>query len=158
MTPLSFELERYDWSDLRSASGSSVSLKVALLDLSQATDAEQAREAYWRIENTAFVQGTLYPVCVELTRVLMAMISSNGRSFFSLAAALELIFQIVNADRHDAMSDVLGDSCRDVVRSGLWCLYRLATTENQPGAVDVLECVERDELRLESLRRMVESG
>lgn len=86
-----WESERYDWT-LLEAVGGALDVPGALQSLAEATTEEEARAAYWRIDNTVVVQGSLresaLPTAACLVNILVSC-TAVSRPFI-----LELLQQI----------------------------------------------------------------
>lgn len=63
---MTWEAERYNWSRLRAA-GSASGVPKALVSLQSATSEQEAQEAYWNIDNTVVLQGSLYEAALPAT-------------------------------------------------------------------------------------------
>jgi len=66
-----WELQRYDWSSLRAAGDAEI-IPSAVILLQKATTIEEADKAYWRIDNTVIVQGTLFEAAVPIIPCLLS--------------------------------------------------------------------------------------
>ena len=88
---MTWDLERYDWARLR-AQGSAEGVPRALTALASASTEAEARDAYWRIDNTVVVQGALYEAAVATAACAVVMLhvcSAPGRP-----RLLELLVQL----------------------------------------------------------------
>ncbi|MET8089349.1 hypothetical protein [Micromonospora sp. NPDC005220] len=65
------ELARYDWQTLKSFKGSAVDVRSAITDLVSAETGAAAERAYWRIDNTALIQGRLSQCCPAVVSCLV---------------------------------------------------------------------------------------
>lgn len=100
------ELERFDWARLR-AQGSAERVPGALEALASASSDAEARDAYWKIDNTVVVQGALYEAAVATaacTTVVLHRCHPPAR-----ARALELLVQLGSGDTAPSEHEV-GDS------------------------------------------------
>lgn len=75
---LRLEIQRHDWSHLRSFRGDASTLPAAIEALVLAESGDEAREAYWRIDNVAMVQGRLSESAASLTSCLLAGLPLAG--------------------------------------------------------------------------------
>jgi hypothetical protein len=92
LKPLTAELDRYDWRQFKSFVGDGSSLPSALLALVSAESAEVAKQAYWRIDNVAMVQGRLSqsaePLSGCLVKGLFVATPPARRYLFDLLATI----------------------------------------------------------------------
>lgn len=68
---LAAEIDRHDWRGLKSFKGPAVSLPAAITELVFAESETAADRAYWRIDNTALVQGRLSHCCPAVVSCLV---------------------------------------------------------------------------------------
>jgi hypothetical protein len=133
-------METIDWSRLRSANGSGESVRHAIGQLLASDSGDSAQQAYWGIENHAFVQGELFEVSEACAAVLVASLA-DPRERWVRIAVLELLFQIVSghaSSTPDTPRD-LERRCHEAVREGLWLLLREVLTGERDAALDVLD-------------------
>lgn len=154
------ELARHDWSNLRDVSGRGTLVGNALAELIDAESPEAAENAYWRIENRAFVQGQLYESAVAVAHVLLAALVDDSRPAFVRGCLLELLFQCVAGESDESEVEAgrpdLGTQCRDVARLGLWLLYRdLLLSSTRESAHWILAKIEQEPSRLAAVELML---
>jgi hypothetical protein len=146
------ELSRWDWSALRAVSGHAGLVPDALRAMFKSTTPEEAKSAYWRLENYVVVQGQLSEAAVPVVSVVLAALAWPDRPRWVRISLLELLFQIVNgySDQSEVAlgSDDLDESCKASARQGLWVLYRELVDGERAAAKDVLEVIEVDHDRL----------
>lgn len=133
-------METIDWSRLRSANGNGERVRHAMGQLLASDSGDAAQQAYWGIENHAFVQGELFEVSEACSSVLVASLA-DPREMWVRLAVLELLFQIVSG-RASSTPDTPPDlerRCHEAVREGLWLLFREALTGQRDAALDVLD-------------------
>jgi hypothetical protein len=118
-----WEAERYDWSKLR-AQGTAIGVPAALEAIQKASTAEEAEEAYWRIDNTVIVQGALHESAAATAACAITLLPRclpPGRAFL-----LELLMQIATGEPAPDETPIAGDSvgqlCSREIRSG-YALY-----------------------------------
>lgn len=132
-------ITRIDWASLHELEGDGCGVRDALVALLSANNADQAEEAYWRIENHAVVQGTVYEVAEACTSVLVTSLMDERPKFIKIAV-LDLLFQIVggSASRSSSTPADIVDRCRETARLGLWILIRECAQGEAEAAQDVL--------------------
>jgi hypothetical protein len=146
------ELERWDWSALRQASGNAGHVPEAIRALLNSTTADELDEPYWQLENHIVVQGRLYEAALPAVSVLIAALTCHDRPGWVRIGLLDLLFQLVNGTSHE--SEIaqgrpdLATTCKQAARQGLWVLYRELFEGEQEAAKDVLLEIEEDRDRL----------
>jgi len=153
------ELARHDWSKIRIADGLATEIPSALRELLAAQTREECELAYWKLENYVVVQGQLFEAALFVVPVLMAALVTLERPVLVRHKLIELLFQIVNGypDREEEARG-LGDldaRCKDAARQGLWVLYREFLGENRKQVRYVIELLDEDKSRLESLEQQL---
>jgi hypothetical protein len=109
------EIGRHDWSKVKSFLGDGSMLPNAIQALVFARSDEQARAAYWNIDNVAIVQGRLSESVVPLTSCLLAGLPVANE--FSRPYVLDLLAVIATGYDDHVDSDRVGPiSVRDCVR------------------------------------------
>ena len=136
------EIARVDWTSFVTATGPATGIGDALRALLGAADAEQASEAYWRLENHVVVQGELFGAAEPCAAVLVAALA-DPRPRHVRIAALELLFQVVTGAPSGGGD--LAERCKARAREGLWLLIREAVSGEREAALDVLRELDADE-------------
>lgn len=136
-------METIDWSRLRSANGDGEGVRHAIGQLLASDCGDAAQQAYWGIENHAFVQGELFEVSEACSSVLVASLADSRERWVRIAV-LELLFQIVSGHASSTPSTPdsprdLARRCHEAVREGLWLLFREALMGERDAALDVLD-------------------
>jgi hypothetical protein len=136
--------ERYlhssDWTVLRSVAGNGERVKRAIGELLASESGEEAKSAYWGIENHAFVQGEIFEVAEACTSVLTAALA-DSRAKWTRVAILDLLYQIVSghpSPSEGTPADIL-ERCKMASREGLWLLFREVVSGERECALDVLD-------------------
>jgi hypothetical protein len=88
-----------DWSKLKHASGTSEHLPMALRDLAS-PDAEVRRRAYWKLDNYAVLQGSLYEVAPYVVR---AIVETWPTDDVRKDRTYDLLIELANGDAPDHM-------------------------------------------------------
>jgi hypothetical protein len=86
-----WEVERHNWEYLRAA-GSAILVPDALHALGRAESADEARDAYWRIDNVVVVQGSLFQAAPAATACLTSILPRC--SPVARTRVLELLVQL----------------------------------------------------------------
>ncbi|HEY3324959.1 MAG TPA: hypothetical protein VGP72_31185 [Planctomycetota bacterium] len=86
-----WELERYDWAKLRSAT-SAKDVPTSIMWLKNADSAENAEKAYWRIDNEVVVQGSLYEAALPTATCLVLALQDCTES--ARPRIIELLVQL----------------------------------------------------------------
>lgn len=97
----------FAWNSLRSAD-CALNLPVAISDLENSTDLRVLDKAYWKIDNEAVVQGSLYQTALPVTICLLRLLSSCNRN--SRVFIIELIEQFVAGEPAIGESKCLKES------------------------------------------------
>ncbi len=145
---MTWELERHDWGRLK-AQGSAVDVPAALVALASATSEAEAREAYWRIDNTVVVQGTLHEAAVATTASAVAMLPGCNPS--GRASLLELLVQLGAGEPAPTEEARLHDACVAELRAGMAIFVRLlehGTPDEVCLCVDLLGICAREDAHL----------
>lgn len=145
------EICRHPWDNLRKMGGTAEQVGSALLELMRAADADEAKLAYWKIENSAVVQGQLFESALHVVPCLLALLLEERPRYVRIAA-LELLFQIVmgEADEEEASrgNANLGDACRAKAKEGVWLLYRELLMGEREAAREILDIIDPEIYRL----------
>lgn len=106
-------MSRIEWSRVQPDGGSSVPAAIAALAAADSDD--EARSAYWSIDNNVVVQGTLYEAAPAAARCLVVALLAAGPA--SRPWILELLVQLGSGgDRHDGAA--LAPACREELVPG----------------------------------------
>jgi hypothetical protein len=125
-------VEGTEWSRLETASGTAEHVPDALKHLAQARTEDEAKAAYWELDNEVVVQGRLYEAAVPVVSVLLAMLQGQ-LSRVARARVVDLLVEIALGDppaRGDKPDGALGELCRALVREGIWTVYGLLLDED----------------------------
>lgn len=149
---VTWEAERYDWSRLR-AMGSASGIPGALAALQSATSEQDARSAYWKIDNTVIVQGALYEAALPTTACavsVLARCTSESRPW-----CLELLVQLGSGQPEpselEATNGRLQELCAQELSRG-FSLYldflENGTEDERESCVDLLGLCARSDTSL----------
>jgi hypothetical protein len=109
------EIERHDWSTVKSFLGDASMLPSAIQALVFAHSDDDARAAYWRIDNVAIIQGRLSGSVAPLTSCLLVGLPIATE--FSRAYVFDLLAVIAGGyDDHVDSATVGPISAKDCVR------------------------------------------
>jgi hypothetical protein len=111
----------------------------ALHDLIGSRNVEPASDAWKRIEDHVFSQGTIYSVAEPTVSVMLAALTEDQPPWRSGRIA-DLLFYIVSGASQEDPS--LQARCRNRAREGLWLLVRWALTHDGWARDNVLEVIE----------------
>lgn len=138
------ECATVDWESLRACGGGAEGVGDALLELTHAKSADEAEEAYWRLENRIVVQGSVYQSAAPAVTVLVAALHDE-LSDPALIKVLDLLYQILTgAPDPVEVADGNGsliEECIARARLGLWGLLRRFALEQRPALRDAFEDV-----------------
>lgn len=150
------ETQRHPWDKLEAASGTARGIPEALRRLLRAETYNAADQAYWEIENTAFVQGQLFGSALAVVSVLMAALA-EGVPAVSEGKVLDLLYQICAGESHqESAVSGLREECQRRAREGIWSLYALlvqATGGHRDAVHELLSLVDDDPGRLAALEQ-----
>lgn len=140
------ELSSYNWSAMRDANGVAANIPNAFLNLLGSNDSSLAKAAYWELENSVVLQGSLFECALFLIKPISIALQDFERPRFIRIALMELLFQIVNGESH--FEEVrrghskLGQQCREMtVKVCLEVLDRIV--EQGELAVNAREIIDR---------------
>jgi hypothetical protein len=137
---MSWELIRYNWSELRAMSGAS-SVPNAFETLQAATDDDIARQAYWRIDNHVIVQGALYEAALPTTRCACHLLSECTQT--SRVYMLELLVQLctgeVDPSEISKGNEQLAKNCRAQLIYIVETLFQILETGHE---TERIHCVD----------------
>jgi hypothetical protein len=114
-------------------------LPAALLALFRCTTEDEARQAWWRLENRVFAQNTLYGAAEQTMYVVMAALADD-RPRLVRNWIIELVRFMLNGESDD--DPTLAERCRDQARQGLWLLAQEARVTSGLVREPVLEVME----------------
>ena len=122
-----------DWGAQRSILGHSTFVPSAIGRLLAAQTNEEAREAYWELDNRVVVQGQLFEVSRLLVPVLMVSLTGD-LAHPARIRVLDLLFEIASGEpdisEEERGNPFLGNECRAIIAKGLWTLYGLFLSED----------------------------
>lgn len=151
------ELNRFNWSALRSAGGAT-GVPAAIKRLHAAQSPEEATKAYWQIDNTVVVQGSLYEAAEPAIPCLLAAL--NTCSDAARPRILELLYQLgsggVHRDELLAGNHGLDERCRAAVKLGASQFFHLLEngTPSESGfCADLIELCAKDDVALQARAR-----
>jgi hypothetical protein len=160
-----WELQRIDWTSLRTASGSAAKVPTALRALAAARTDEEARAPSWDLDTTLTVQGRVFQAAEQAVPFLLQLLC-GGRPNVCWYV-LDLLYQLTGAPACVDPSEVehgngrLVERCRERAREGLAVVYWLldsAAPRVRISAFELLEYIEQDTDRLTwVLQRMSEA-
>ena len=145
-------LNAVDWGALRalSHSGTAEAVPDAVRALAAAATPEEAKAAYWRLDNCVVVQGSLFEAGPPLVPVLLALLF-DGLSRAARADVVEPLTQVCWYGTDHSEVEVgnadLEQVSRAHLRDGKWVLYQLLFDDHaltRDAALGLLECVETD--------------
>ena len=146
------ELDRWDWSGLRQATGGASHVPAAIRALLSSASPDDLDEPYWLLENHVVSQGRLYQAALPVVSVLIAALTCADRPIWVRTGLLDLLFQLVNGTADESEVGIgeqdLALACKQAARQGLWVLYRELMDGDQDAAKDVLCEIEDDHARL----------
>ena len=146
------ELDRWDWSRLRQATGPATHVPGSIRAMLRAGTPDELDEHYWELENHVVIQGRLFQSAPPVVAVLMAALTCADRPSWVRIGVLDLLFQLVIGTSHESEiangSHLLGATCQKTARHGLWVLYRELMEGERDAARDILDHVEEDRDRL----------
>jgi hypothetical protein len=148
------ELERPEWSELRTATGFANDVPDSLRKLMNAKTPEEIYEVYWNLDNHVVVQGSLFEAAEYVIPILLNMLQLADDPI--KASILELLVQM--ADGWDDKTEVslgntwLKDRCKREVQRGIAMFVFHLNSES----ADIREfCVELIGLTEDNIGRLV---
>jgi len=146
-------LKSREWGSLRWSGGYATELPAGLKRLIVAKNEQEAKEAYWSIDNAVVVQGQLFEAAEFLVAPLLAALADDLSDSARLRV-LDLLFEIgsgVPDESEVARGNVgLGERCRRAVCEGVWLIYeQLYSVEERvrKTALEIVADLEADEFR-----------
>lgn len=113
---LARRLRAEPWERLEEAGGAATGVPDALLALAAATDPDDIRRAYWRLDNHVVVQGSLHEAAYPLLPYLLELLAAD-RHRPSRVALYDLLVEIAAGRPATAGGEAdLGEACRALVR------------------------------------------
>ena len=73
------EISQHDWSAKMEADGPAIKIPLAIRELLDASDPDDAVRAYWKLENHVVFQGYLYEATVCTVSVICAALTLRSR-------------------------------------------------------------------------------
>ncbi|MER5201126.1 hypothetical protein ACWD3J_48515 [Streptomyces sp. NPDC002755] len=148
------ELERYDWEQFRCGCGKSAAhIPETFRRLLAAKSPEDA--VGYRFDGHLEIQSMLFEAAVPAVSVILAALTEEPARFARSHFLVTLLF-LVSGESHssemEAGREDLGEECREKARDGLWEIYREAVSGDTENALDILEVIEDDGLRLAHFR------
>jgi hypothetical protein len=120
---LARRLRAEPWDRLQEADGDARTVPDALLALAGATDPDEIRRAYWRLDNHIVVQGSVYEAAYHVLPYLFELLADRDRP--SRIALYDLLVEIAAGQPANASATVvtgngsqldLGEACRARIR------------------------------------------
>ena len=154
MKSFEWELERVPWAELRTMEGNAASIPAALRALAAATTEEEAKRAYWRIDNTVVVQGNRFQAAEMVIRPLLDALPDC--SDVARLSIVDLLVELAHEDEdidqgeRDAGNAELARKCIERLREGLALYYHLLddpSPRTRYGALDLIDSTDRDDER-----------
>lgn len=140
---------RFDWKSLRAA-GSAEGVPAAIERLRDAKTSEEATRAYWQIDNTVIVQGTLYEAAEHTIPCVLSVLADCTE--VARPRVFELLFQLgageIQWDEMRAGDTSLDGRCRAAVKLGVaMYFYYLehGAPEESGFCADLIELCARDD-------------
>ena len=133
------EIASVDWSAYTEHDGPATKVGQALHSLLSSTDVASASDAWKRIEEHVFSQGTIYSAAEPTVSVMLAALTDAQPPWRS-GRIVDLLFFIVSGASSDDPS--LQARCRNRAREGLWLLVQRAATHDGWARENVLEVIE----------------
>lgn len=118
-------IDAVDWASVEVLSGTGSDLAQALVSLLRSRDQDEAQSAWWRIENVAFAQDTVYGAAEPTIDVALAALGDD-RPQLVRSWLVELLFFLLKGGSLD--DPTLPARCRSRARPGIWLLAREART------------------------------
>ena len=143
------------WHQLRDDVGTAEGVPGAIRDLLNATSAEDAERAYWRLDNRVVVQGQLFEAAPWVVGPLLVGLT-RPRPAFVREQVANLLVEIACGGPHesepvDADGVALDARCQAELRRGLSLFYALVDDPVpmvRLGALDLLDAVEDNRERM----------
>lgn len=152
------ELERRDWSQFRCGCGETAAhVPETFRRLLEAKSPEDA--VGYRLDGHLEIQAMLFEAAVPAVPVILAALTGELAQFARSHFLVTLLF-LVSGESHSSEvglgREELDEECYEKAREGLWVLYHEAVSGDTENALDILEVIEEDELRLPHFRRALE--
>ena len=153
------ELDRIDWTKVEEASGSAASIPLAFRSLLMATNLEEIKRAYWKLENHVVVQGRLYEAAAYIVPAICASLAQPDRPLLVRTWVLELLFQICNGyyvedGPSTANADIVA-RCKNTSRRSLWLLYGELVKQQVKITENIIKLLEDDAERLSLITKSI---
>ncbi|MEU8616830.1 hypothetical protein [Streptomyces sp. NPDC048623] len=149
MNPWLVELERIDWTAYECLCGVSghVGRDLQQIILAQSVAEMRGASLDGHVEDNSVVADVAAPAVGVIMAALQENLASNVRN--------KLMVTLVRVVVGEASEDVSA-AIHEHVRDGLWTIYGEATRGATEIAIDILECVEHDQARLEYFRNALQ--
>lgn len=133
------EITSVNWSGYEGHYGPATDVGEALRDLLRSADFDSASDAWMRLEDQVFSQGTIYSAAEPTVSVLLAALTEEQPAWRAGRIA-DLLFYVV---RGASVSDpTLQSRCRLRAREGLWLLVRWALSHDGWARDNILEVID----------------
>jgi hypothetical protein len=157
MNALDAMLGGVNWAQVRSALGGSAYVPAALARLIEADSEDEAREAYWELDNGIILQRRIFDAARQIVAPLMISLHrplSPAARYRILDLLIEISMGVSDLSEDDLGNSGLADQCRQEIRNGLWCIYG-GLDDSDPrirvNSMDLLAELEPDSHRLRSV-------
>jgi hypothetical protein len=144
-------LKTPQWSTAMAASGPATKIPLALEELIYAKTPDEAKKAYWKLENHVVVQGQLFEAAIYTVPVLLAALVDYNRIDYVKIYILELLFQIVSGSTHELETarglTNIDKECHILAKQGLWLLYREYISGESEAAKEIINVIDDDNFR-----------
>lgn len=154
MSPLLWDLDRIPWATLRASGGRRADqIPDALRILATTSDEEEAKAAYWRIDNVVVIQARVFEAAEYVVPFALQLLFAS--SVVVQCLALELLIQLTGGwtdpDEIARGNVDLVDHCRARAKEGLAIIYWLLGSHDarvRESSVELLDYIENDTERL----------
>ena len=146
-------LERTEWAELQTSGGSAASVPNRLLTLVQCCDEEQAKRAYWTLDNSVVVQGRVFEAGAALLTVIFVALSAPVVSVSARRWLVELLTEIALAVGHEdeASPAAVERMVRELIESNMPLVYGLLVDGDERvrrAGLEIVSRIERNDPRL----------
>jgi len=154
------ELDRVEWVAVQQASGSAETVPRSFKELLAASNEDEVKRAYWKLENHVVVQGRLYEAAIHLVPAICAALVDPGRTRLTRTWLMELLFQICNGYHVPSSNSTvnppdIAKRCKDAARNALWILYGDMVRQEIKIVENLIALLELDPLRLSLIRKRI---
>ena len=133
------EIGSVEWASYEAHYGDGSGIGEALRDLLDSTDFDSAADAWDRLEDHVFSQGTIYSVAEPTVSVLLAALTEEQPAWRAGRIVDLLFFVVDGASVADLM---LQERCRARAREGFWLLVSYALQHDGWARENVIEVLE----------------